>query len=89
METAAKKEISVHIAKNHMVIDCSIQSTITATVLGLVAQIEREFISSRTKDALAKRMLKLIYFLATKLSFFSIYIVAGKPSCDKMFLICI
>ena len=55
LETAAKKEISVHIAKNHMVIDGSIQSTITATVLGLAAQIEREFISSRTKDALAKR----------------------------------
>jgi DNA invertase Pin-like site-specific DNA recombinase len=38
-----------------MVIDGSIQSTITATVLGLAAQIEREFISSRTKEALAKR----------------------------------
>jgi len=55
LEAAAKKEISVHIAKNHMVIDGSIQSTITATVLGLAAQIEREFISSRTKEALAKR----------------------------------
>lgn len=55
LEAAAKKEISVHIAKNHMVIDGSIQSTITATILGLAAQIEREFISSRTKEALAKR----------------------------------
>lgn len=55
LETAAKKEISVHIAKNHMVIDGSMQSTITATILGLAAQIEREFISSRTKEALAKR----------------------------------
>ena len=55
LEAAAKKEISVHIVKNHMVIDGSIQSTITATVLGLAAQIEREFISSRTKEALAKR----------------------------------
>jgi DNA invertase Pin-like site-specific DNA recombinase len=55
LETAAKKEISVHIAKNHIVIDGSMQSTITATVLGLAAQIEREFISSRTKEALAKR----------------------------------
>ena len=35
--------------------DGSIQSTITATVLGLAAQIEREFISSRTKEALSKR----------------------------------
>ncbi|WPY01760.1 Putative DNA invertase/recombinase (plasmid) [Candidatus Trichorickettsia mobilis] len=55
LEAAAKKEISVHIAKNHIAIDGSIQSTITATVLGLAAQIEREFISSRTKEALAKR----------------------------------
>ncbi len=51
---AAKKEISVHITKNHIVIDGSMQSTITATVLGLTTQIERDFISSRTKEALAK-----------------------------------
>ncbi|CAM3011749.1 hypothetical protein [Legionella worsleiensis] len=31
------------------------QSTITATILGLAAQIEREFISARTKEALSKR----------------------------------
>jgi DNA invertase Pin-like site-specific DNA recombinase len=55
LEMAAKKEISVHIAKNHIIIDGSMQSTITATILGLAAQIEREFISSRTKEALAKR----------------------------------
>ena len=55
LETAAKKKISVHIAKNRIVVDGSIQSTITATVLGLAAQIERDFISSRTKEALAKR----------------------------------
>lgn len=55
LEMAAKKEISVHIAKNHIVIDGSMQSTITATILGLAAQIERDFISSRTKEALAKR----------------------------------
>lgn len=55
LEVAAKKGISVHIAKNRMIMDGSMQSTITATVLGLVAQIEREFISSRTKEALQKR----------------------------------
>ena len=37
------------------VLDGSMQSTITATILGLAAQIEREFISARTKEALAKR----------------------------------
>ncbi|WP_316358191.1 hypothetical protein [Candidatus Neptunichlamydia sp. REUL1] len=35
--------------------DVIVVSTITATVLGLAAQIEREFISVRTKEALAKR----------------------------------
>ena len=55
LEVAAKKQISVHIAKNSMIMDGSIQSTITATILGLAAQIEREFISTRTKEALAKR----------------------------------
>lgn len=55
LELAAQKGISVHIAKNRMIMDGSMQSTITATILGLVAQIEREFISSRTKEALQKR----------------------------------
>lgn len=55
MEIAAQKGISIHIAKNSMVLDGSMQSTITATILGLAAQIEREFISVRTKEALAKR----------------------------------
>ena len=55
LELAAKKEIAVHITKNSMIIDGSMQSTITATILGLAAQIEREFISTRTKEALAKR----------------------------------
>lgn len=55
LEVAAQKGISVHIAKNRMVMNGSMQSTITATILGLVAQIEREFISSRTKEALQKR----------------------------------
>lgn len=55
MEMAAQKGVAVHIAKNNMVLDGSMQSTITATILGLAAQIEREFISARTKEALAKR----------------------------------
>lgn len=55
MEMAAQKSVSVHIAKNNMVLDGSMQSTITATILGLAAQIEREFISARTKEALSKR----------------------------------
>jgi DNA invertase Pin-like site-specific DNA recombinase len=54
LETCANKKISVHITKGQMVIDGSMQSTITATILGLAAQIEREFISKRTKEALER-----------------------------------
>jgi DNA invertase Pin-like site-specific DNA recombinase len=55
LELAAKKESSVHIVKNGMIMDGSMQATITATILGLAAQIEREFLSLRTKEALAYR----------------------------------
>lgn len=55
LEYAAKKGLQVHIAKQHMKFDDSLNSRITATVLGLAAEIEREFISARTKEALAKR----------------------------------
>lgn len=48
-------QISVHIAKQRMILDGSMQSRITATVLGLAAEIEREFISMRTREALEKR----------------------------------
>ena len=55
LRMAAQKEISVHIAKSRLVMDGSMQATITATILGLAAQIEREFISVRTKEALKRR----------------------------------
>ena len=55
LEYCVSNEINVHIAKQRMVLDDSMQSRITATVLGLAAEIEREFISARTKEALAKR----------------------------------
>lgn len=54
LERCAARGISVHIAKQNMRLDDSMQSRITATVLGLAAEIEREFISIRTKEALAK-----------------------------------
>jgi DNA invertase Pin-like site-specific DNA recombinase len=58
LEAAATRQMTVHIAKNSMVMDGSMQATITATILGLAAQIEREFISARTKEALAKSKLE-------------------------------
>lgn len=55
LEYCTEREINVYIAKQNMAIDGSLQSKITATVLGLAAEIEREFISMRTKEALAAR----------------------------------
>lgn len=55
LKVAADKGVSVHIVKSGLIMDGSISSTITATVLGLAAEIERELISCRTKEALAKR----------------------------------
>jgi DNA invertase Pin-like site-specific DNA recombinase len=58
LEVCMEKKIDVYIAKQNMQLDGSIQARITATVLGLAAEIEREFISMRTKEALGhvKRM---------------------------------
>ena len=55
LETCMKRGLTVHIAKQRMVLDSSMQSRITATVLGLAAEIERELISQRTTEALARR----------------------------------
>lgn len=55
LQHCANKGIAVHIAKQNMVIRDDMQSKIYAVVLGLAAEIEREFISMRTKEALAKR----------------------------------
>ena len=55
LQAAAERGVPVHIAKNRMVLDQSLPATITATILGLAAQIERGFISARTKEALERR----------------------------------
>ncbi|MGF1727518.1 recombinase family protein [Photobacterium nomapromontoriensis] len=56
LEYCMDKEITVHIAKQNMVLDGSMQSKIIATILGLAGEIEREFIRQRTKEALAARV---------------------------------
>jgi DNA invertase Pin-like site-specific DNA recombinase len=55
LEHSMARGLIVHIAKQHMVLDGSMQSRVMATVLGLTAEIERELISQRTIEALAKR----------------------------------
>jgi DNA invertase Pin-like site-specific DNA recombinase len=55
MKVAAEKTVAVHIVKNAMIMDGSIQSKIYATIFGLAAEIERDFIAQRTREALARR----------------------------------
>lgn len=54
-KACAERGISLHFAKNSLVLDATMQSRITVTVLALAAEIERDFISARTKEALAAR----------------------------------
>ncbi|NEQ78552.1 MAG: recombinase family protein [Okeania sp. SIO2C9] len=55
LSCSMERGISIHIAKQQMVLDTSMPSRIVVTVLGLAAEIERELISLRTTEALAKR----------------------------------
>ena len=69
LKAALELNIHIHIAKDKIVMDDSIQSTIYATVLGLAAEIERNFITLRTKESLAKRKQEIAekgYFLNAK-----------------------
>ena len=55
LKFASERQVSIVIVKNGLTFDNSMQSKITATILGLAAEIERDFISMRTREALAKR----------------------------------
>lgn len=55
MRECVQKGVHLHVVKNGIILDGSMQSKIVATMLGLAAEIERDFISSRTREALAKR----------------------------------
>ncbi|QPT38932.1 Putative DNA-invertase from lambdoid prophage Rac [Oligella ureolytica] len=52
LKAASERGLIVHVTKQQIVMDGSLQSDIMATVLGLAAQIERHFIQTRTKEAL-------------------------------------
>lgn len=55
LKLASERQVSLIVVKNGLRFDNSMQAKITATILGLAAEIERDFISMRTKEALAKR----------------------------------
>ena len=54
LQICADKKLTVHVAKQQMVFDNSLNSKIIATTLSLASEIERTFISMRTKEALKK-----------------------------------
>lgn len=54
MSKLLEKDVKVFVAKGNMEIGKNIQSKVLAFAFGLAAEIERELISSRTKEALAK-----------------------------------
>lgn len=55
LTAAANAGIIVHVVKSNLIMDGTMQSKIIATVLGLAAEIEREFIAARTTEALSRR----------------------------------
>lgn len=57
LKVTSEQEIQVHIVQQNLVFkgQSDIATKVMATTLGMVAEIEREFISQRTKIALSKR----------------------------------
>lgn len=54
MQAAANAQVAIHVVKSAMIMDGSLQSKIYATIFGLAAEIERDFIVQRTKEGLAR-----------------------------------
>ena len=52
---ASEKKINVYAVKGNWQLDGSLQSKVMAMVFSMVSEIERDFISSRTKEALAAK----------------------------------
>lgn len=58
LSIAMQKEINVYIVKGNRKLDDSIESKVLAMAFSLAAEIERDFISARTKEALRARKAK-------------------------------
>ena len=54
MQECAGRGVELHAVKNRIVLDGTLQAKVIATVFGLAAEIERDLISARTREALAK-----------------------------------
>jgi DNA invertase Pin-like site-specific DNA recombinase len=58
LSIATQQEINVYIVKGNRKLDDSIESKVLSMAFSLAAEIERDFISSRTKEALRARKAK-------------------------------
>jgi DNA invertase Pin-like site-specific DNA recombinase len=55
LEEAARRGVTIHIVKNGLVMDGGFNAKMLALAFGMAAEVEREFISRRTTEALARR----------------------------------
>lgn len=55
LKAAKEKDLAVYAIKGDWSLNSSIESKILSTILALVSELERDFISSRTKEALAAK----------------------------------
>lgn len=55
LKVAKEKDLSVYAVKGNWTLNGSIESRIMATMLALIGEIERDFIVTRTKEALAAK----------------------------------
>jgi DNA invertase Pin-like site-specific DNA recombinase len=55
IKECSDKGVAIHIVKSNMIVDSSIQSKALVLIYGLVAEMERDFISVRTKESLARK----------------------------------
>lgn len=59
LKTCNQRNITVHVVKNGIVVRADIGGKVLSTVMSLAAEIERDLLRSRTKDALASRRLAI------------------------------
>lgn len=55
MQACTHRDVRLHVVKSGLVMDGSMQAKVVATMFGLAAEIERDFIAARTREALARR----------------------------------
>lgn len=55
LEEAAKRQITIHIVKNGMIMDGSLNSRVMTFAFGMGVEIERDFIAQRTKESIAHK----------------------------------